>query len=209
MAARNRVKGGRAWIDEHVNDPYVQRARSEGYRSRAAFKLQELDRRDRIFRPGQRVVDLGAAPGSWSQVAVERIGERGRVIAVDLLEFGTLAGVDQVIGDFTTDETLARIHALLEGAPVDVVLSDMAPNLSGIASVDQARATLLAELAFDFAREQLKPSGMFVVKVFQGAGFPELLVAMRRHFATVHSRKPDASRDRSAEMYLVATGRRA
>lgn len=195
-------------MDEHVNDPYVKRAKAEGYRSRAAYKLIELDRRDRILARGQIVVDLGAAPGSWSQVAVGRVGAPGRVIALDLLPVQPLAGVSMIEGDFSTDEVLGRLVEALEGRQVDVVLSDMAPNLSGIAVADQARAVALGELALEFAEAHLKPGGVLVMKVFQGSGFTELLAAIRRRFVSVQARKPDASRDRSAEMFLVARGKR-
>ncbi len=202
------VRGGVRWMDEHVNDPFVRRARAEGYRSRAAFKLIELDERDRLFAAGHLVVDLGAAPGSWSQIAAARVGPRGRVIAVDLLPIEPLPRVTVIEGDFTTDAVLDTIAVALGGQRADVVLSDMSPNLSGIASADQARSALLAELALDFILTHLKPEGAFVVKTFQGSGFPALLGSMRRRFASVISRKPEASRDRSAEMYLVARGYR-
>ncbi|MCL4802567.1 MAG: RlmE family RNA methyltransferase [Burkholderiales bacterium] len=202
--ARSKASGG--WMSEHVNDPYVRRARAQGYRSRAAFKLLELDAKERLLGPGQTVVDLGAAPGSWSQVAAAKVGATGRVIAVDLLEIVPLERVEVVRGDFAEAATLAAVERLLGAGGVDLVLADMAPNISGVAATDQARAVHLAELAMAFALEHLKPGGALVVKVFQGAGFPELLAEMRRSFATVASRKPGASRGRSSEMYLV--GRR-
>ncbi len=202
------VRGGVRWMDEHVNDPFVRRARSEGYRSRAAYKLIELDQRDRLFAGGQLVVDLGAAPGSWSQVAAARVGPRGRVIAIDLLPVEPLPQVTVIEGDFTTDAVLDAITAALSGQRADVVLSDLSPNLSGIAVADQARSALLTELALDFVFTHLKPDGAFVVKAFQGRDFPALLASMRSRFASVISRKPEASRDRSAEMYLVARGYR-
>jgi 23S rRNA (uridine2552-2'-O)-methyltransferase len=202
------VRGGVRWMDEHVNDPFVRRAKAEGYRSRAAYKLIEIHERDRLFAPGQLVVDLGAAPGSWSQVAAQRIGSKGRIVAVDLLPIEPLPGVTIIEGDFTAEAVLASITSALGGARVDVVLSDLSPNLSGIASADQARSELLSELALDFVLHHMKPKGAFVIKAFQGSGFPALLATLRKQFETVTSRKPEASRDRSAEMYLVARGYR-
>jgi 23S rRNA (uridine2552-2'-O)-methyltransferase len=202
-----RSKSSQAWLKRHVNDPYVHRAQAQGYRSRSAFKLLQIDARDRLFARGQVVVDLGAAPGGWSQVTAEKVGPGGRVIALDVLEMAPLAGVTFIRADFTTDEALAALQLALGGAAVDVVLSDMAPNLSGVAATDQARSRALCELAVDFALERLKPGGALLMKAFQGAGFPELLARMRREFATVVSRKPDASRDRSSEMYLLARRR--
>ena len=201
-----RSKTSKAWLREHVNDPYVQRARREGYRSRAAYKLQEIARADRLIAPGMTVVDLGAAPGGWSQVAAERVGPKGKVIALDLLEMTSLRGVVFIQGDFREDEVVARMEAELHGAPVDLVLSDMAPNMSGISVSDQARVTHLAELALDFAVKWLKPEGNFLVKTFQGAGFPALREAMRGQFRQVLTRKPQASRGRSREIYLLGRG---
>lgn len=189
---------------EHVSDPYVQRAQAEGYRSRAAFKLLELDAKERLLGSGMTVVDLGAAPGGWAQVAGARVGARGRVLAVDLLEMAPLPGVTFMRGDFSTHETLAAIDSALAGTPVDLVLSDMAPNLSGIPASDAARMIYLNELAAEFAFERLAEKGALLMKTFQGPGFPELLKDLRRRFGQVVSRKPDASRDRSAEMYLLA-----
>ena len=199
-----RSKSSQAWLKRHVNDPYVHRAQALGYRSRAAFKLLEIEARDRLFARGQVVVDLGAAPGGWSQVAAEKVGPGGRVIALDVLEMAPVTGVTFIQGDFTTEPTLAALERELGGVAVDVVLSDMAPNVSGIATTDQARSLALCELAVAFALEHLKSGGALLMKCFQGAGFPELLAQMRREFATVASRKPDASRDRSSEMYLLA-----
>ena len=201
-----RSKTSKAWLREHVSDVYVQRARHEGYRSRAAYKLQEIARSDRLITPGMTVVDLGAAPGGWSQVAIERVGPKGRVIAVDLLEMQPVRAVVFVRGDFRDAATVARLEAELEVAPVDLVLSDMAPNISGISMSDQARVMQLAELALDFAVKWLKPEGNFLVKAFQGAGFPELREAMRRNFRQVLTRKPRASRGRSSEIYLLGKG---
>lgn len=201
-----RSKTSKAWLREHVSDPFVQRARREGYRSRAAYKLQEIARADRLITPGMTVVDLGAAPGGWSQVAAERIGPKGKVIAVDLLEMTSFGAVVFIRGDFREDETVARMEAEFHGALVDLVLSDMAPNMSGISVSDQARVVHLAELALDFAVKWLKPGGNFLVKTFQGAGFPELREAMRGHFRQVLTRKPQASRGRSSEIYLLGKG---
>ncbi|GIX31082.1 MAG: ribosomal RNA large subunit methyltransferase E [Porticoccaceae bacterium] len=204
-----RSRSSARWLKEHQRDPYVQRSRAEGYRSRASYKLLELDRRDRLFAPGQRVVDLGAAPGGWTQVAVERVGPKGRVVALDLLPMAPVPGAVVLRGDFTEEAVFELLLAALEGEAVDLVLSDMAPNMSGVKAVDQPRALLLAELAADFARRTLRPGGALVVKVFQGEGFDALLRDLRRHFAAVATRKPEASRARSAELYLVARGFRA
>ena len=196
----------KAWMQEHVNDPYVKEAQRRGYRSRAAFKLLELAERDQLLRPGLSAVDLGSAPGSWTQVLRERLGPGGRVVATDILPMDGMAGVRFVQADFTTDEGLAAIEAALDGRRVDLVVSDMAPNLSGIEAADQARSVHLAELAFDFACSHLQPGGDFAVKVFQGSGLPELEKAVRSRFAKVYLRKPKASRDRSREMFVVAKG---
>lgn len=200
-----RNKTSKAWLHEHLNDPYVLRANAEGYRARAAYKLMEIDDRDHLFRRGAVVVDLGAAPGSWSQVAVQRCGPTGRVFALDLLPIETLHNVDFLQGDFTEDAVLAELERRLDGTHVDVVLSDMSPNLSGVATVDQARSIMLGELALDFAVSHLGPAGFFVVKVFQGEGFMEFRKEIERHFASLQVRKPKASRDRSAEVYLLAS----
>lgn len=190
----------------HVNDPYVKQAQAQGYRSRAAFKLIELIEKDRLLAAGQCVVDLGATPGSWSQVMAKIVGPRGQVIAVDILEMDGLAGVKFIHGDFREDAVLAELEAALENRPVDLVVSDMSPNLSGVAGADQARSMYLCELALDFSSKHLKKNGNMAIKVFQGAGFPEFLQAMRSSFKTVVSRKPDASRGRSSETYLVGKG---
>jgi 23S rRNA (uridine2552-2'-O)-methyltransferase len=201
-----RSKTSKAWLREHVSDAYVQRARHEGYRSRAAYKLQEIARSDRLIAPGMTVVDLGAAPGGWSQVAAELVGPKGRVIAVDLLEMQPVRAVVFIQGDFGDAATVVRLETELDAAPVDLVVSDMAPNISGIAISDQARVMHLAELALDFAVKWLKPGGNFLVKAFQGTGFRELRGAMRRHFRQVLTRKPRASRGRSSEIYLLGKG---
>jgi 23S rRNA (uridine2552-2'-O)-methyltransferase len=198
-----RSKTSKAWMREHVSDVYVQRAKREGYRSRAAYKLQEIARQDRLIAPGMTVVDLGASPGGWSQVAAELVGPRGKVIAVDLLPMASMRAVVFLQGDFREDETVARLEQELSGAVVDLVLSDMAPNMSGINVSDQARAMHLAELTLEFAARALKPEGNLLVKTFQGAGFPELRAAMRGHFRQVLTRKPHASRGRSSELYLL------
>lgn len=203
-----RTKTSKAWMQEHVNDTFVQQAKARGYRSRAAFKLAEIDDRDRLLRPGAVVVDLGAAPGSWSQVAVQRIGAKGRVFALDLLPVEPIPGVEFLQGDFTDDAVAEQFEASLQGATVDLVMSDMAPNMSGVPTVDQARSIHLCELALDFAARHLKPGGNFVVKVFQGEGFDELRRQMQEVFRSVQVRKPKASRDRSAEVYLLGTGRK-
>lgn len=194
---------------EHVNDPYVQRAKAEGYRSRASFKLMEIDDRDRLIRPGDVVVDLGAAPGGWSQVAAQRMKGHGRVVALDLLEMDPLHGVDFIQGDFREEEVLRQLENMLGSEKVGLVLSDMAPNISGVPVSDQARVMYLAELGLEFSRNWLKPEGAFLVKVFQGYGYEEFVREMRLVFNAVSSRKPDASRDRSSEVYLLGKGLRA
>lgn len=198
-----RTRTSNAWLHEHVTDPYVQRAKAEGYRSRAAFKLMEMDERDRLIRPGEVVVDLGATPGGWSQVAAKRMQGKGRVIALDLLEMEPLHGVEFIQGDFREEDILRQLEATLAGHKVGLVLSDMAPNMSGILLSDQARVMHLAELGLEFSRQWLKPDGAFLVKVFQGYGFDDFMREMKSVFKTVVSRKPDASRDRSAELYLL------
>jgi len=203
---KKKHRSNKAWLQEHVNDPYVKEAQRRGYRSRAAFKLIELDERDKLLRPGIAAVDLGAAPGSWSQVLRERLGPKGRIVAVDILPMDPLAGVDVLQADFSSDEGLASVERALGGRPVDLVVSDMAPNLSGVDSADQARSVGLAELALDFAAAHLQPGGDFAVKVFQGSGLPEFEKAVRMHFAKSYVRKPKASRDRSREVFLVGKG---
>ena len=192
---------------EHVNDPWVQRAKAEGWRSRAAFKLMEVDDKDKLIRRGGIVVDLGCTPGGWSQVARKRLGNTGRVIGLDLLPLDPLLpGVEFLQGDFHDEGVLKQVEDMLGGAKVDLVLSDMAPNMSGIPMSDQARSIHLAELALDFAANHLQPQGAFLVKVFQGSGFAEYIVAMRQVFRKVVTRKPDASRGRSSELYLLGVG---
>jgi 23S rRNA (uridine2552-2'-O)-methyltransferase len=196
----------RAWLKEHRDDPYVQRAQREGYRSRACYKLLEIQQKDRIIKPGMTVLDLGSAPGGWSQVAIELVGHRGRVIASDVLPMDSLAGVQFIQGDFTEDEVFAAILNSVGDDAVDAVISDMAPNMSGMNAVDQPRSMYLVELALDLARRVLAPGGSFVAKVFQGEGFDDLLRDARTSFDKVLTRKPGASRPRSREVYLVATG---
>jgi len=196
----------KAWMHEHVTDPYVREAQRRGYRSRAAFKLIELDQRDRFLHPGITVVDLGAAPGSWSQILRERVGSKGRIVAVDLLPIAPITGVEAVEADFAADEGLAAVETRLGGVPVDLVLSDLSPNLSGIDAVDQARSVHLAELALEFAQVHLREGGDLVVKVFQGSGLAEFQRAVQARFAKTWLRKPKASRDRSREHYIVARG---
>ena len=203
-----RSKTSKQWMNEHVNDPFVQLAKKEGYRSRAAYKLLEIDAKDRLLKPGMVVVDLGATPGGWSQVAAAKVGRGGKVIALDLLPLDPLAGVDFIQGDFGDAEVLRRLEYLLQGKPAGLVMSDMAPNISGVVSADQARAMHLAELAMEFALEHLRPEGSFLVKVFQGAGFEDFLKLMRSRFVKVTSRKPKASRDRSSEVSLLGSGKK-
>ena len=201
-----RSKSSDRWLREHHQDPYVNRSREEGYRSRASYKLIEIDRKDGLFRRGQTVVDLGAAPGGWSQVAAERVGESGAVFASDILPMDPIPDVTFVQGDFTEQAVLDELLAKLDGRPVDLVISDMAPNMSGVAAIDIPSAMHLVELGLEMAREVLRPGGAFVTKVFQGEGFDDLLRTMKRDFQRVVSRKPDASRGRSREQYQVCTG---
>ena len=199
-----RTKTSKQWMNEHVNDPYVQRAQKDGYRSRAAYKLLEIDERDHLLKPGMVVVDLGATPGGWSQVAAAK---GAKVIALDLLPLHPIAGVEFIQGDFREDSVLAQLEARLGGKRIGLVISDMAPNISGIDSADQARAMHLAELALDFSVNHLQPNGAFLVKLFQGVGFEDYIKLMRSHFARVVTRKPKASRDRSSEQYLLGLGK--
>ncbi|MBO3704900.1 MAG: 23S rRNA methyltransferase [Candidatus Accumulibacter sp.] len=204
-----RSRSSNAWLREHVSDSYVQRARAEGYRSRAAYKLLQIDDRDHLLRPGDLVVDLGASPGGWSQVVAKRQQGRGRVIAVDMLAMEPLPGVVFLPGDFRQQEVLDRLQELLQEQRPGLVLSDMSPNISGISLCDQAQGMHLSELALDFARQWLQPDGSLLVKVFQGLGFDDFLVQMRQSFRLVCLRKPDASRDRSPEVYLLGRGLKA
>lgn len=195
-------------MQEHLNDPYVKLAQKEGYRARAAYKLMEIDDKDKLIKPGMTVVDLGSAPGSWSQVAVQRLKGQGKVIALDILDMQPIAGVTFLQGDFREESVLREFEALLNKTQVDLVIADMAPNISGIKDVDQAGAAYLTELALEFSKDWLKPSGNFLVKVFIGAGFEEILQNMRQMFDKVVTRKPKASRDRSSEVYLLGLGRK-
>lgn len=202
----SKSKSSKKWLQEHFGDAFVRRSKAEGYRSRASYKLLALQDKDRLLRPGMLVVDLGAAPGGWSQVAKSLVEPGGRVIASDILAMEPVPGVDFIQGDFTEEECLSRILEAVEGRPVDLVISDMAPNMSGINEIDQPRTMHLIELAADFARHALKPGGSLLVKVFQGQGFDELLRTLREEYASVTIRKPEASRARSREVYLLAQG---
>lgn len=204
-----RTKTSKAWMQEHVNDPYVKLAQKDGYRARAAYKLIEIDDKDRLIKPGMVVVDLGSTPGSWSQVAIQRLKGNGRVIALDLLPMVGIPGVEFIQGDFREDEILEQLEEKLNGHQIDLVISDMAPNISGISSVDQPNAVYLTELAVDFSLKWLKPEGNFLVKVFVGSGFEEIVKIMRESFDKVVTRKPKASRDRSTEVYLLGLKRKA
>lgn len=206
MATRS--KSSQRWLREHFADPYVKKAQAEGMRSRAAYKLEELLERDRLLKPGMVVVDLGAAPGGWSQYARQALGDKGRVVAMDILEMPPLAGVDFLHGDFRDDDVLSQLEAMLNGQQVDLVLSDMAPNKSGVDAVDQPRAMHLAELAMDFSDRHLKPNGAFLIKLFQGTGFDDYVRELRRRYDRVAIRKPDASRKRSPEVYALGQGKR-
>ena len=204
-----RTKTSKAWMQEHVNDPYVKLAQKDGYRARAAYKLIEIDDKDRLIKPGMVVVDLGSTPGSWSQVAIQRLKGNGRVIALDLLPMVGIPGVEFMQGDFREDEILEQLEEKLKGQQIDLVISDMAPNISGISSVDQPNAVYLTELAVDFSLKWLKPEGNFLVKVFVGSGFEEIVKIMRESFDKVVTRKPKASRDRSTEVYLLGLKRKS
>lgn len=203
-----RSKSSRQWLAEHFTDEFVKRAQKEGYRSRAVYKLKEIDERDRLLKPGTVVVDLGAAPGAWSQYARTRVGARGVVVASDILAMSPVPGVTFVQGDFTETATVEALHRALSGRPVDLVIADMAPNISGVAVADQARTMYLSELALAFAAEVLRPGGDCLIKTFQGSGFNALFGEMKRLFAHTATRKPAASRARSAEIYLLGKGRK-
>ena len=201
-------KTSKAWMQEHLNDEFVKRAQKDGYRARAAYKLLEIDDKDKLIKPGMTVVDLGSTPGSWSQVAVQRIKGQGRVIALDILDMHPIPGVDFICGDFREEEVLKKLESSLNGKLVDLVIADMAPNMSGVKDVDQAGATYLTELALDFCQQWLKPGGNFLVKVFIGSGFEEIVKQMRGQFEKVVTRKPKASRGRSSEVYLLGQHRK-
>ena len=195
-------------MQEHLNDEFVKRAQKEGYRARAAYKLIEIDDKDKLIKPGMTIVDLGSTPGSWSQVAVQRLKGQGKVIALDILDMTGIAGVTFIQGDFREEAVLLQLQAAINNKPVDLVIADMAPNISGVKDVDQAGAAYLTELALEFSRDWLKPNGNFLVKVFIGAGFDDIVKTMRLHFDKVVTRKPKASRDRSSEVYLLGIGRK-
>lgn len=199
-----RSKSSGRWLQEHFADPFVKKARAQGFRSRAIYKLEELDQREKLLRPGFICLDLGAAPGAWSQYASRKVGRKGRVVATDILPMDPIVGVEFVQGDFREPVVVAALQALLPERGVDLLLSDMAPNLSGIDAVDQPRSMYLAELALDTAGSVLKPGGTALIKVFQGSGFNELLALARQRFAKVRMLKPEASRARSPELYLLA-----
>ena len=205
----SRSKSSQRWLREHFSDPYVKKAQAEGLRSRAAYKLEELIERDRLLKPGMVVVDLGAAPGGWSQYVRQALGDSGRVLALDILEMPPLAGVEFLHGDFREDAVLSSLLGMLGGEQVDLVLSDMAPNKSGVDAVDQPRAMHLSELAMDFADGQLRIGGTFLIKLFQGIGFDDYVKELRRRYAKVAIRKPAASRKRSPEVYALAQGKLA
>ena len=206
MAVRS--KSSKAWLHEHVNDHYVHMAQKDGYRARAAYKLLEINQKDKLIKLGTVLADLGSAPGSWSQVAAKLVGKTGAVFALDILPMEAIEGVSFIQGDFREDAVLEQFEALLDNRPLDLVICDMAPNMSGNAVTDQARSFYLCELALDFASQHLKPGGSFLVKVFQGAGYQEYTAAMREIFASVQTRKPDASRNRSSEIYLLGKNKR-
>ena len=207
MATRS--KSSQRWLKEHFSDPYVKKAQAEGLRSRAAYKLEELIERDRLLKPGMVVVDLGAAPGGWSQYVRQALGDSGRVLALDILEMPPLAGVEFLHGDFREAAVLSQLETLLDGQQVDLVLSDMAPNFSGVDAVDLPRSMHLAELALEFADHHLRPGGAFLIKLFQGVGFDDYVRQLRRRYDKVAIRKPAASRKRSPEVYALAQGKRA
>ncbi|QJD72252.1 23S rRNA (uridine(2552)-2'-O)-methyltransferase RlmE [Marinobacterium sp. LSUCC0821] len=201
-----RSKSSGRWLKEHVNDPFVKQAQKDGYRSRASYKLIALNERDKLIKPGMLVIDLGSAPGGWSQVASKMVGDSGKLIASDILPMDALPDVDFIQGDFTEESVFDEIMAVIADRPVDVVISDMAPNISGVNSADQAGSIYLIELALDMAQRVLKPNGSFVAKAFQGEGYDEFVQLVRDQFQNVFIRKPEASRARSREVYVVGKG---
>ncbi len=201
-----RSKSSSEWLQEHFKDQYVKKSQQDGYRSRAAYKLLQIQEKDRIIKPGMNVVDLGSAPGGWSQVARQFIGTKGKVVALDILPMDQLAQVDFIQGDFQEDAVLEELLQVLNNEPVDLVISDMAPNVTGVKAVDQPKSMYLLELAVDLADQVLKPQGTLLMKVFQGEGFQPLLAELRKRYQKVITRKPDASRARSSEVYLLAKG---
>ena len=209
--ATKKLRSNRAWIERHINDPFVKRSRVDGYRARSVYKLIELNEKEKLIRPGMTVVDLGAAPGSWTQVVREKLSDKngevnGKIIAMDILPMDPIDGVTFLQGDFREQDVADQLNALVGEVQVDLVLSDMAPNLSGIAAADAARCLLLNELALEFCLEHLKNDGVFVTKVFQGSGFSQYVETLKKHFNVVLTRKPQASRSTSAEVYMVAKG---
>ena len=202
------TRTSKAWMQEHLNDEFVKRAQKDGYRARAAYKLMEIDDKDRLIKTGMTIVDLGSTPGSWSQVAVQRLNGQGRIIALDILDMAPIAGVTFIQGDFREAIVLKMLEEKIGNLPVDLVIADMAPNISGVKDADQAGAAYLTELALDFSQQWLKPNGNFLVKVFIGSGFDDIVKTMRGQFDKVVTRKPKASRDRSNEVYLLGLGRR-
>ena len=201
-----RSKSSSEWLQEHFKDQYVQQSQKEGYRSRAAYKLLQIQEKDKLIKPGMNVVDLGSAPGGWSQVARQFVGTKGKVIALDILPMDQLAHVDFIQGDFQEDSVLEELLNVVNNEPIDLVISDMAPNVTGVKAVDQPKSMYLLELAVDLADQVLKPNGSLLMKVFQGEGFQELLAELRQRYQKVITRKPDASRSRSSEVYLLAKG---
>ncbi len=201
-------KSSKNWLQEHFNDPWVKKAQQEGYRSRAAFKLIEIAQKDKLFRPGMTIVDLGAAPGGWLQVLEKELKGQGKIIGLDILPIEPMPGIKIILGDFTEEEPLYELEKCLQGKQVDLVISDMAPNISGIAGSDQAKTMYLVELAVDFADNHLKKGGFFLAKVFQGEGFEVMMKTLKQKYASVVVRKPQASRPRSREVYLLAKGKR-
>jgi len=208
MSSDKKHRFGRNWMNEHVNDSYVKKAKKAGYRARSAFKLEEIDKKDKLLKPGQNVVDLGAAPGGWCQYARKKLGKKSHLIAVDLLPIEAITGVEIIQGDFTDQQVRQQINDMLDNKTIDLVLSDMAPNISGMEAVDQPRAMYLAELAVDFADRVLRPGGDLLVKLFQGEGFDVLLKDLKQRYEKVIVRKPKASRPRSREVYALARGRK-
>ena len=209
-----KLRSNRAWIERHINDPFVKKSRQEGYRARSVYKLTELDDKEHLFKPGMTVVDLGSAPGSWTQIVRERLSDKdgnlvGRIIAMDILPMEPVDGAIFLQGDFREQEVADKLAEILDGGKVDVVISDMAPNLSGVAMVDAGASMLLNELALEFALEHLKPNGVFVTKSFQGSGYSQFIEACKKSFKSVAQRKPEASRDTSPEMYVVARNLKA
>ncbi len=202
--SKARPKNSRDWVKRHLSDPYVKKANEEGYRSRAVYKLQEIDNVEKLIKPGMVIVDLGSAPGSWSQMSIKKLANTGKVVAIDMLPMESIEKVHFIEADFAENAGLGAVVAAIENKPVDLVISDMSPNMTGVVITDQARLYALAELAMEFAVRFLKPNGAFLVKVFQGEGFEPFVKLMRTHFVKVAAKKPDASRDESREVFLLA-----